>query len=202
MTQWIKGTLESMGYTGVVLLMFVENVFPPIPSEIVMPFSGYTASQGQLALWGVILAGTAGSVLGALPLYYLGKWIGVERLKRWSASHGHWLMTSERDIEKAEGWFEHHGSKTVFFCRFIPGVRSLISIPAGFAEMNMAKFLLWTAAGTGIWAGALAWAGSALGESYDRIGRYLGPASWVVLGGLLVWYVVYVWRRKRQKARA
>lgn len=200
MTGWVKGTLESMGYTGVVLLMFLENVFPPIPSEVVMPFSGYTASQGDLALWGVILAGTAGSVLGALPLYYLGKWIGVERLERWSEAHGHWLMTSPKEIATAQEWFERHGAKTVFFCRFVPGVRSLISIPAGFAEMRLVPFLLWTTLGTGIWAGLLAWAGSALGESYSRIERWLGPASYVVLGGLLVWYVVYVWRRKRRKA--
>ena len=201
MSQWMQSTLDSWGYTGVVALMVLENVFPPIPSEVVMPYAGYVAAQGDLRLWGVIVAGTVGSVLGALPLYYLGHRVGVDRLRDWSDRHGHWLMLAPGEIDRASRWFEDHGRKTVFFARLVPGLRSLISIPAGMCRMNLAQFLLWTAAGTAIWAGLLGWAGSALGERYERIGTWLGPVTWIVLGGLAVWYVVYVWRRKRRKAR-
>ena len=143
--------------------------------------------------------GTLGSVLGAIPLYYLGKWMGEERLRRFAAEHGHWLMLSEREVGRAVGTFDRHGTKMIFFGRLIPGIRSLISIPAGICEMNLAKFLLWTAAGASIWTALLAWAGHALGERYQDIGQYVGWVTYALLGGLLIWYVVYVWRRKKRK---
>ena len=200
MTSWIESTMTQMGYWGVVLLMFLENVFPPIPSELVMPLAGYTASQDQMTLWGVIVAGTAGSVLGAVPLYYLGKVVGGDRLERWADRHGHWLMVKKSEIERAERWFSKRGKATVFFCRMVPGLRSLISIPAGVCGMPLAPFLLWTAAGAAIWTALLAWAGSALGNRYDQVSKYVGSVSYVALGGLLLWYVVHVWRRKRSAA--
>lgn len=202
MSSWLHGTLDSWGYAGIVAMMVLENLFPPIPSEVVMPYAGYAAAQGDLRLWAVVLAGTVGSVLGALPLYYLGHWVGADRLRDWADRHGHWLMITPDEIDRASRWFEQHGRKTVFLARLVPGVRSLISIPAGMCRMKLAQFLLWTAAGTAIWAGLLAWGGSALGERYEEIGRYLGPATYVVLVGLAVTYVVYVWRRKRENARS
>lgn len=199
MDGWIQSTMQQMGYGGVVLLMFLENVFPPIPSEVVMPLAGYASAQGELALWGVIAAGMLGSVLGALPLYYLGRWLGTERLLGWSERHGHWLMLSPRELERAERWFDRHARTTVFLGRLVPGVRSLVSIPAGMYEMALGPFLLLTAGGTALWAGLLALAGHFLGERYESIGRYLGPATYVVLGGLLVWYLVYAGKRHREK---
>ena len=199
MDGWIQGTLQDGGYVAVVGLMLLENVFPPIPSELVMPLSGYTAAQGEMSLWGVIVAGMVGSVLGAIPLYYLGRWLGTERVRRWSERHGHWLMLAPKDLDRAERWFDRHAKTTVFLGRLVPGVRSLVSIPAGMAEMALAPFLLLTAAGTALWAALLAVAGHFLGERYEEVGHYLGPVTYVVVGGLVVWYVVHAWRQHRAK---
>lgn len=157
MLGWITGLMNSMGYAGVVLLMFLENVFPPIPSELIMPLAGFTARQGKLAFVGVVLAGMVGSVLGALPLYYAGRLLGKERIKAWADRNGKWLALSGDDIEKADAWFDRHGDKGVFLGRLVPGVRSLLSIPAGLSGMALPKFLLYSALGTGLWAALLAY---------------------------------------------
>ena len=198
MKTWIESTLDALGYPGVALLMFLENVFPPIPSEVVMPLAGI-ATRGQLALWGVIVAGMIGSVAGAIPLYYLGRWLGAERLERWAGEHGHWMLLSRKELERARRWFERHEVAAVFFGRLVPGVRSLISIPAGVYQMPLGPFLLWTAAGTGLWAALLALLGRWLGESHDAVGRWLGPAAYVILGALLLWYLGYAWTQHRRK---
>lgn len=200
MLQWVTGVMNSMGYLGIVLLMFLENVFPPIPSELIMPLAGFTATQGKLSLVGVIVAGMIGSVLGALPLYFAGKLAGEERLKAWADRYGKWLTLSGDDIEKAKSWFEQHGGKAVLFGRLVPGVRSLISIPAGLSAMPLPLFLLYSALGTGIWAGILAWAGQLLGKNYRKVDQYSGPAAYVVLGLLLVGFAVWVARRKKAQA--
>jgi membrane protein DedA with SNARE-associated domain len=197
MLQWVTGVMNSMGYIGIVLLMFLENVFPPIPSELIMPSAGFAATQGKLSLLGVIAAGTIGSVLGALPLYYAGKFVGEDRLKAWADKYGKWLTLSGDDIEKAKSWFEQHGNKAVLFCRLVPGVRSLISIPAGFSAMSLPLFLLYSALGTGIWAAILAYLGQLLGKNYSKVDRYLGPVAYVVLALLLVAFIVWVMRRKK-----
>jgi membrane protein DedA with SNARE-associated domain len=147
---------------------------------------------------GVVIAGMLGSVLGALPLYYLGKWLGEERLKQLADKYGKWLTVSGADIEKADRWFDRHGHKAVFFARLVPGVRSLISIPAGISDMNLPQFLLYSALGTGIWAGVLAYLGRLLGENYEAVNAYLGPITYVVIGGLLVAAVYWVWKRKQR----
>ena len=143
MAEWIKSFMESLGYLGIGLLMFLENIFPPIPSELIMPLAGFTAAQGRLSFWGAVAAGIVGSVLGQLPLYYLGRLAGEEQLKRWADRYGKWLTVSHEEIERAKGWFDHHGGKAVFLCRLIPGIRSLISIPAGMAKMHLLAFLLY-----------------------------------------------------------
>lgn len=196
MTEWIKGFMESLGYLGIGLLMFLENVFPPIPSELIMPMAGFTAAQGELSFAGAVAAGIAGSVLGQLPLYYLGRLAGEERLKRWADKYGKWLTVSHEEIDKAKGWFERHGGKAVLICRLIPGIRSLISIPAGMARMNLAIFLLYSTIGMGLWALALAYLGLALGQNYELVDRYLGPVTYVVLGVLLLGGAGWVWKRR------
>ena len=200
MLQWITGVMNSMGYVGIVFLMFLENVFPPIPSELIMPLAGFTTTQGKLSLPGVILAGMIGSVLGALPLYFAGKLAGEERLKAWADRYGKWLTVSGEDIEKAKSWFDRHGGKAVLFGRLVPGVRSLISVPAGLSAMPLPLFLLYSALGTGIWAGILAWAGQLLGKNYRKVDQYLGPATYIVLGLLVVGFAVWVARRKKAQA--
>jgi membrane protein DedA with SNARE-associated domain len=149
MGDWIKNLLLSGGYPVIAGLMFVENVFPPIPSELIMPLAGFHASTGKLSIWGVILAGMIGSLLGQLPLYYLGKVVGEDRLKTWADKHGKWIGVSGDDITKAHEWFDKHGTKSVVFARVVPGVRSLVSIPAGFTNMPLVPFLLYSAIGTG-----------------------------------------------------
>lgn len=197
MTGWIEHMMNSMGYFGIALLMFLENVFPPLPSELIMPYAGFAAARGELSLIGVTLAGAVGSLVGQLPLYYLGKIVGKERLKRWADRHGQWLTLSGEDIEKANGWFDRHGGKAVLLGRVVPGVRSLISIPAGFAHMNLPLFLLYSGIGTTIWAGLLAYLGSLLGRNYETVGRYLGPATYVVLGLLVVVAAMQIVRRRK-----
>ena len=200
MLQWITGVMNSMGYLGIVGLMFLENVFPPIPSELIMPSAGFASAQGKLSFIGVVVAGMIGSVLGALPLYYAGKLVGEDRLKAWADKYGKWLTVSGADIEKSKGWFDRHGGKAVFFCRLVPGVRSLISIPAGLSAMPLPLFLLYSVLGTGLWAGLLAYAGQLLGKNYSKVDQYLGPAAYGVLGVLALAAVVFVVRRKKAQS--
>lgn len=197
MKDWINSIMQTMGYPGIVLLMFLENVFPPIPSELIMPAAGFAASSGGLTLWGAILAGIAGSVLGQLPLYYLGRVVGRRRLKRWADRHGRWLMVSAASIDRADAWFSRHGHAAVFYCRVVPGLRSYISIPAGVAKMNLVSFLAWTTLGTTIWTSLLTTAGYLLGQNYERVSQWLGPVSTVITLGLLVAIIVWVVRRRR-----
>jgi membrane protein DedA with SNARE-associated domain len=178
--------------------MVVENVFPPIPSEVIMPLAGFMAMQGRLALFGVILAGTLGSVLGAVPLYYLGRKIGDERLKALADSHGRWLTVSREDLDKAGQWFDRHGGMAVLLCRLVPGIRSLISIPAGIKGMPLVPFLLFTTIGAGLWTALLACAGYWLGRNFRQVEAYLDPLSYVVLAVIVVFYVWRVVTHKGQ----
>jgi membrane protein DedA with SNARE-associated domain len=198
----VMDIISSTRYFGLVLLMFVENIFPPIPSEFIMPLAGYMVTQGKLSLLGVIIAGMVGSVLGALPLYYLGRKVGEERLKEFADRHGRWLTLSRGDLERAQQWFDRHGGAAVLFCRLVPGIRSLISSPAGVDGMNPASFLAYTAVGTALWTALLASLGYFLGESFGKVGEYLDPVSWVVLGGIVIIYFVRVVRHKGESATA
>ena len=195
---WIQHTMTTLGYPGVALLMFLENVFPPIPSELIMPLAGFTAGRGDLSFVGVVVAGALGSLLGQLPLYYLGRWASEDKLVAWAERYGKWLTLSGQDIKKADDWFDRHGHKAVFLARLVPGLRSLISIPAGMSEMPLTTFWLYSALGTTLWALLLAALGGLLGENYTLVDTYLGPVSLVVLGGLLVFAVFWIVRRRRR----
>jgi membrane protein DedA with SNARE-associated domain len=195
MFEWITGFMNSMGYIAILFLMFLENVFPPIPSELIMPLAGFTANQGKLTLIGVIIAGTIGSVLGTLPLYYVGHSIGEERLKKWADKHGKWLTVSASDIENASRWFQRHGNIAVLLGRLVPGVRSLIAVPAGIGKMNTGLFLIYSAIGSSMWTSMLAYAGYLLGENYDKVEKYVGPATYVVLG---LFVAIYIYRVVQQ----
>ena len=199
MASWVMRTMQAAGYPAIVLLMFLENVFPPIPSELIMPLAGYMATRGQLALAGVIIAGTLGSVLGALPLYWAGRKLGEERLKDLADRHGRWLTVSRHDIELAKGWFDRHGGAAVFVCRLVPAVRSLISLPAGIGRMNLAAFIAYTTVGSALWTALLAWLGYVLGGRFTKVDDYLDPISHVVVGCLVVAYVVRVIRHKAER---
>ncbi|WP_221090540.1 DedA family protein [Deinococcus aquaedulcis] len=201
MADWVQNLMDSMGYVGILLLMILENIFPPIPSELIMPSAGFAASRGDLSLPLVILVGTAGSVLGTLPLYYLGRAFGEEKLVKWADKYGKWLTLSGKDIRKADDWFDKHGTKAVLFGRLVPGIRSLLSLPAGMSEMPMAKFLIYSSIGSAVWASILAGAGYLLGENYDRVEQYVGPASKVILAVVVVAAIVWFVRRKKAQAQ-
>jgi membrane protein DedA with SNARE-associated domain len=202
MGEWIINLIERMGYLGIALLMFLENLFPPIPSELIMPLSGFTASRGNLNIAGVILAGTVGSVAGALFWFYVGRWVGDDRLKRWADRHGRWITMTARDVEKADRWFDRHCHWAVLAGRLIPTVRTLISIPAGIFEMGIRRFLIFSTVGTLIWSAALAGAGYALGSEYETVSRYLGPVSTgvvVLIAAVYLYRVVTFKPRPRQR---
>jgi membrane protein DedA with SNARE-associated domain len=200
MTEWITNMIQSLGYVGIGLLMFLENVFPPIPSELIMPLAGFTASQGKMALVPAIAAGVIGTVLGALPWYYLGKILGEERIKHWIALYGAWIGISPNEIDKTKQWFYRHGAKAVFWGRLVPGVRTLISLPAGFSQMPLPQFLIYSTLGTLGWTMLLTFAGYFLGQNYTLVEKYLGPVSKIILAVLVVLGIVWLVRR-RQKLR-
>lgn len=192
MFEMITGFLEKSGYLGVFALMALENIFPPIPSEMIMPFAGFIVARGDLNLAGVLLAGTAGSVVGALPWYYAAKVYGCERLKRLAERHGRWLTIDADDIDKALESFRRHGRKTVLFGRLIPAVRTLISVPAGLANMSLGRFLLYSSIGSLAWSGLLVAAGFLLENRYTEVAKYLDPVSKTIFGALLAWYLYRV----------
>src|SRR3546814_87088 len=143
MFDWITGLVEDGGYLGIATLMLAENLFPPIPSELIMPLAGFAAARGDLNILLVVASGAAGSLLGAVFWYAIGCWLGRERLKRWAGRHGRWLTLAPDDIDKACAWFDRHSAKAVFFGRLVPAVRTLISVPAGIAGMGRRRFLLY-----------------------------------------------------------
>ena len=159
MFDWVTSLVEQGGYLGIAFLMLLENVFPPIPSELIMPLAGFTAARGELNLFMVVLAGTVGSVAGAVLWYYVGCWLGYERLKRLAARHGRWLTLGPTEIDEAAGWFRQHCGKSVLIGRLIPAVRTLISVPAGITGMGLGRFLAYSTLGSAIWTGFLAGCG-------------------------------------------
>ena len=191
--------MESLGYLGIGLLMFLENLFPPIPSELIMPLAGFTVAKGNMQMVPAIVAGVIGTVIGAFPWYYAGMFLGEKRLMDLADKYGKWLTISSRDIEKAIAWFNQYGGRAVFICRLVPGVRTLISLPAGISRMNFGMFLLYSTLGTIIWTSLLTYAGFLLGDNYDLVDEYLGPVSKIVLLTLVVAFGVWIWRRKQKK---
>jgi membrane protein DedA with SNARE-associated domain len=196
---WITGFLDSGGAWAIAALMLLENVFPPIPSELIMPLAGFNAARGGTPLWLAVLAGGLGSLAGAYLWYLVGRAFGAHRLRRLIARHGRWLTLTLSEFEVAEGWFQRHGRKIVFLGRFVPTVRTLISIPAGIERMPQAQFLLFTALGSFIWSGGLALAGYLLEDQYERVEHWINPVSTAVVMGIIA---LYVWRVIRWKPDA
>ncbi|MDQ3558971.1 MAG: DedA family protein [Pseudomonadota bacterium] len=192
MASWIEGVIETTGVFGIALLMLLENVFPPIPSELIMPLAGYTAARGQANIVLVILAGTIGSLAGASFWYAIGRWVGEERLKRLADRFGRWMTVGRDDIEKADDWFDRHGHKAVLFGRLVPTIRTLISVPAGLSEMAWPTFLLYSGIGTAIWTTLLALLGYGLGSQYEKVGAWLDPVSFAVVGIIVLIYLYRV----------
>ena len=191
MNNWVVGLIEQSGYLGVGFLMFLETIFPPIPSEIIMPVAGVTAAEGRLQLWLVVLAGTAGAMLGNIFWYLAARALGIQRLKPIIQKHGRWLTLNWREVQRAHDWMDRHGAAFVLLGRLIPTIRSLVSIPAGLLDMRFRTFLLASTVGTLAWSTILALAGFRLRSDFTEIDQYVAPAADAVL---VLMVVVYLWR--------
>ena len=196
----IQGVIEGVGYVGIAFLMFLENVFPPIPSEVIMPLAGFTAAKGDLTLWGVLVSGVIGSLAGAYLWYWIGLRIGRERVKAIAARHGRWLTLAPEDIDRAQGWFDRHGGMAVMIGRLIPTVRTFISVPAGVARMNWAVFCVFSAIGTAVWTAILTATGYVLEDNYDAVSDWLNPISTAVVVLLVAAYLYRVVTYRRRVA--
>ena len=195
MFEWITGAMAAGGYLAVAGLMLLENIFPPIPSEVVMPLAGFLAATGELSFLGVLVAGTVGSVAGATFWYWIGLKLGEDRLRRFTERHGRWLTISPEEVDRASDWFRRHGAWAILIGRILPGLRTLISVPAGVARMPLLPFLFYTTLGSVVWIAGLTVLGYLLEAQYERVAGWLDPVSWIVVGALVA---VYVWRLVRQ----
>lgn len=191
MSDWIIDVIQRSGYLGIALLMLLENVFPPIPSELVLPFAGYVAATGKLHPAGVLLSAAAGSLLGALPWYFAGRKLGHGGLQRFARRHGRLLTLAPGDIDRAQDWFRRHSPSSVAIGRLVPAVRSVISMPAGVGRMPLPRFLLWSAVGTLAWNALLLAIGFALESRYEQA---RGPIEWVTRGVVAFLVTAYAWR--------
>jgi membrane protein DedA with SNARE-associated domain len=201
MIEWVTGLVQAGGYPGVLGLMFLENLFPPIPSEVIMPLAGFVVARGELSFIGVIIAGMLGTLLGNAFWYELARAVGSQRILPLFARYGRWFAVDDKDFQKAEDTLKRHGPVALFFGRMLPGIRTVISIPAGFAHIPRHVFYLWTALGSLIWIGVLTTAGYFLEEQYEQIAGWLEPLSYVVVGGIVAAYVWHIYSSRVRQPR-
>jgi membrane protein DedA with SNARE-associated domain len=201
MKDWIIQIMTSLGYWGIGLLMFAENLFPPIPSELIMPLAGFTVAKGTMNFTLAVLAGVIGTILGAFPWYYAGKFVGEERLKHLADKYGKWITVSGKDIDKATRWFNRYGNKAVLFGRLVPGVRTLISLPAGLSDMHLVPFLIYSTLGTTAWVMILTFLGFQLGDKYELVEQYLDPISKIVVVLLVILFIAWIVMKQQKERR-
>ncbi|HHX91548.1 MAG TPA: DedA family protein [Paracoccus sp.] len=196
MFDWVLSVIESWGYSGIFLLMVAEHLFPPIPSEVIMPLAGYLAASGKLSLLPTVIAGTLGSVVGTSAWFVIGWWIGAARLKRWAARHGRLMTLSPGDIDLAQVWFDRRGGAAVFLGRMIPAVRTLISVPAGIARMSLWRFFAFTVLGSLLWTLILTLSGLVLQANFHLVEEVIDPLSKIVVVTVVLVYIyrVATWR--------
>lgn len=196
MATWIIETITQSGYVGIFLLMLLESIFPPIPSELIIPFAGFAAATGQLNFFGVMFAATAGAVVGMIPWYLAGRLFGLGRLRNLADRYGRWFTLNAEEVDTATRAFHRWGKWIVLFGRLVPLIRTLISVPAGLARMSPALFFGASFVGALVWNALLAGAGYLLAEQYDVVESWLDPGTTIVLGliGLLYVYRLVTWR--------
>ena len=212
LANWVQDVINQFGYFGVALLVVIENVFPPIPSEIVLPFAGFVAQQSASAVnatadaaqsdttvVGMMIAATVGSVVGALILYFVSAAIGPERLRAFVERFGKWFGVKSSDLVRAEEWFDRRSVVAVLVGRCVPLIRSIVSIPAGFRRMKLTSFVVLTAIGSAVWNIALIGAGAVLGDQWERVGEYVGVFQWLVIAAILVLLVRFVVSRLKKR---
>ena len=204
MSDWVIRLIDGTGYAGVFLLMFLETVFPPIPSEVIMPVAGIRAAQGPMTLGGVIASGTAGAMAGNFLWYLVARWVGLARFRPFIERHGRWLTMDWGDIEKVERMFGRFGGLVVMFARVVPTIRSVVSLPAGMVRMHLPSFLVWSTIGTAAWSAVLALAGYVLGQNFSRIEDLIGPLSSAVVFLIVATYLYRqaTWHRRHREDQA
>lgn len=199
MENWLINIMNEYGYLGIMVLIAFENVFPPVPSELILTFAGFMTTTSNMSVIGVIISSTVGSVIGAIILYLIGLQLNVEKLEKIVDKWGHFIKVSKKDVQKADNWFEKYGPLTVFFCRFIPLIRSLISIPAGMTNMNFVTFLVFTTIGTFIWNVVLIYLGATVGSSWHIIVDYMDIYSKFIYIALFVILIVFIFIKIKKK---
>ncbi len=195
LASWVQDVIESLGYLGVALLVIAENLFPPIPSEIVLPFAGFVARRGDGSVVVMVVASTIGSVVGALVLYAIAAAIGPERIHTFVVRFGKWFGVKESDMVRAEEWFDRRSNVAVLVGRCVPLIRSLVSIPAGFRRMKFVPFITLTAIGSAVWNIALIGAGAVLGDQWDRVGEFVGIFQWLVVAAIFGVILKFAWSK-------
>jgi membrane protein DedA with SNARE-associated domain len=198
MSDWVIRLIDETGYIGIFFLMFLESVFPPVPSEVIMPLAGVRAARGAMTLPGVIASGTAGAMFGNLFWYLAARVVGLKRFKPFIDRYGRWLTMDWYDIEKAERLFGRFGHFVVLVGRMLPTVRTLVSVPAGLLNMRLRSFVIWSTIGTAGWSSALALAGYGIGLQFEEIEKILGPLSTAIIAAILL---AYVWRQLTWRKR-
>lgn len=200
MAEWVISVIERLGYFGIALLMLAENLFPPLPSELIMPFAGFLAARGDLHPAGVVAAGALGSLLGALPWYIVGRRVGADRLKRAAEKHGRWIALTPDEIDRGRKLFESKGALVLVFGRLVPALRTVVALPAGLAKMHPVSFVCWTLVGSVLWTSLLTLAGYLLESQYERIEKWVNPVSTAIFAIIAIWYVVRVVRHPSGEA--
>jgi membrane protein DedA with SNARE-associated domain len=200
----INNLVASLGYWGIAFLMFAENIFPPIPSELIMPLAGFVVAQGKMNFGLAVFAGTVGTMAGTYAWYYLGRLVNYQRLQAWADRYGKWMQVSGKDIDRVNNWFDKYGAKAVLFGRMVPGIRTLISLPAGMNQMSFLTFTIYSTIGTFFWTLALTAAGYFLGDNYTKVEDYIDPISKIVkflLLGLVGFFIYWISKKILQRRK-
>lgn len=197
LVRWVQALILSMGYLGLGIAMFLENVLPIIPSEGILPMAGWLAFErkGHFTLLGITIVGTIGSVGGALLFYGLGYWFGEKRVRILFRRYGKWLLLEEKDFDTSLAWFNRYGERIILLGRMVPIVRSLVSIPAGIARMNLGVFNIYTALGTALWSFLLSLAGYLLGKNWTLVMNWISRYEMAVLILIIAFFLIFIIRR-------
>ena len=200
MADWVMDLLRTGGYPALAALAAIECLFPPLPSELIFPLAGYLTHQGQLSAPGCVVAGALGNVAGSGALYGLGRRLGGDRVEQFVQRHCRWAGVSVDEVRRAREWFDRRGPYAVLLAHLIPGVRSLIALPAGAQRMPLPRFVVLTLIGAGVWSGVLVMLGVALGSGFEAVETWLNPVSWLVIGASVGWYLYRVFGSRRNGA--